>query len=251
MSNDPGKERVRGPFSTEMKFQDDFSMSTLSGRIFALAAALLVAGLAAPPIVALSVDAALAAAPRAAALSPEDRADAQRVEQYLNGIRSLAARFQQFAADGGIAGGQVFVARPGRMRFEYDKPSPILLLADGTFVVYVDNQLKQVSYLPIGSTPAWFLLRDTISLTDGVTITRFERGPGALRITLVENKSPENGTLTLVFSDKPLDLKQWTIVDQQGKSTTVVLSDARYGVPIDAKAFTFVDPRDKTRRDVN
>jgi outer membrane lipoprotein-sorting protein len=217
-------------------------------RIFA---ALLLVALAALPLATLPVDMAQAATPRAAALSADDRGQVQRVEQYLNGIHSLSARFQQYAADGGTASGQLIVARPGHMRFEYDKPSPILLLADGTWVVYIDNQLKQVSYLPIGSTPAWFLLRDTISLTDGVTITKFERGPGALRITLVENKSPENGTLTLTFGEKPFDLKQWTIVDQQGKATTVVLSDARYGVPVDSKAFTFVDPRDKTLRDTH
>jgi outer membrane lipoprotein-sorting protein len=192
-----------------------------------------------------------AAPPRAAALSAEDRADVQRVEQYLNGIHSLAAHFEQFGQDGGTAGGRVFVARPGRMRFEYAAPSPILLLADGTWVVYIDNQLKQVSYLPISSTPAWFLLRDKISLADGVTITKFERGPGVIRISLVENKSPENGLLTLTFADKPLELKQWTIVDQQGKSTTVVLDDARFGVPVDPKAFTFVDPRDKRQRDIH
>ena len=192
-------------------------------------------------LLALPVAPALAAPPRAAVLSADDRADVQRVEQYLNGIHSLAAHFQQFAQDGGTAGGRVYVARPGRMRFEYEAPSPILLLADGTWVVYIDNQLKQVSYLPIGSTPAWFLLRDNISLADGVTITKFERGPGVIRISLVENKSPENGQLTLTFADKPLELRQWTIVDQQGKSTTVVLNDTRFGVPIDPKAFTFVE----------
>jgi outer membrane lipoprotein-sorting protein len=202
-------------------------------------------------LLALPVAPVLAAPPRAAVLSAHDRADVQRVEQYLNGIHSLAAHFQQFAQDGGTAGGRVYVARPGRMRFEYEAPSPILLLADGTWVVYIDNQLKQVSYLPIGSTPAWFLLRDNISLADGVTITKFERGPGVIRISLVENKSPENGQLTLTFADKPLELRQWTIVDQQGKSTTVVLNDTRFGVPVDPKAFTFVDPRDKTRRDIN
>jgi outer membrane lipoprotein-sorting protein len=200
---------------------------------------------------ALPLNPALAAPPRAAVLSADDRTDVQRVEQYLNGIHSLAARFQQFAQDGGTAGGRVYVARPGRMRFEYEAPSPILLLADGTWVVYIDNQLKQVSYLPIGSTPAWFLLRDNISLADGVTITKFERGPGVIRISLVENKSPENGQLTLTFADKPLELRQWTIVDQQGKSTTVVLNDTRFGVPVDPKAFTFVDPRDKKAREVN
>jgi len=200
---------------------------------------------------ALPLYSALAAPPRAAVLSADDRADVQRVEQYLNGIHSLAAHFQQFAQDGGTAGGRVYVARPGRMRFEYEAPSPILLLADGTWVVYIDNQLKQVSYLPIGSTPAWFLLRDNISLADGVTVTKFERGPGVIRISLVENKSPENGQLTLTFADKPLELRQWTIVDQQGKSTTVVLNDTRFGVPVDPKAFTFVDPRDKKAREVN
>jgi len=200
---------------------------------------------------ALPLSSALAAPPRAAVLSADDRADVQRVEQYLNGIHSLAAHFQQFAQDGGTAGGRVYVARPGRMRFEYEAPSPILLLADGTWVVYIDNQLKQVSYLPIGSTPAWFLLRDNISLADGVTVTKFERGPGVIRISLVENKSPENGQLTLTFADKPLELRQWTIVDQQGKSTTVVLNDTRFGVPVDPKAFTFVDPRDKKAREVN
>src|SRR5258708_32628246 len=142
-----------------------------------------------------------AAAPRAAALSAEDRADVQRVEQYLNGIHSMTAHFQQFAQDGGTAGGRVYVARPGRMRFEYEAPSPILLLADGTWVVYIDNQLKQVSYLPIGSTPAWALLRDNISLAAGLTITKFERAPGVSRIPLVENKCPENGLLTLAFAD--------------------------------------------------
>ena len=186
-----------------------------------------------------------AAAPAAAALTAQDRADVQRVEDYLNGIHTLDARFQQFSQDGGTSGGKVYVQRPGRMRFEYDKPNPILLIADGTFVVYIDYSLKQTTYLPIGSTPAWFLLRDHISLSDGVTITRFERGPGVLRISVVENKSPENGTLTLVFSDKPLELKQWTIVDQQGKITTVSLSDPHYGAPLDPKLFTFVDPNPK------
>jgi outer membrane lipoprotein-sorting protein len=179
------------------------------------------------------------------ALTAQDRADMQRIEQYLNGIRTLTARFQQFNDEGGTTGGALSVSRPGRMRFEYDKPVPILLLADGTFVVYIDYSLKQVTYLPIGSTPAWFLLRDNISLTDGITVTKFEHGPGVLRLSVVENKSPENGTLTLVFADKPLELKQWTIVDQQGKTTTVALTNVETGKPLDPKLFTFDDPRSK------
>jgi outer membrane lipoprotein-sorting protein len=208
-------------------------MGRLAGLAFALLA---LAPLALP---------ASAATPRAAALTPQDRADIQRIEQYLNGIHTMSARFQQYSEDGGTASGMLYLARPGRMRFEYDKPSPILLVADGTFVVYIDNSLKQVTYLPIGSTPAWFLLRPHVSLTDGVTVTRFERSPGAIRVTLVETKSPDNGTLTLVFSDKPLQLRQWTIVDQQGRKTTVALSDQQFGMPLAANLFSFVDPRTK------
>jgi len=186
---------------------------------------------------------ALAATPKPAALSLDDRADLQRVEQYLNGIRTLTARFTQYNPDGNTAEGVLYLSRPGHMRFEYDAPSPIMLLADGTWVIYYDKSLKQVTYLPIGSTPAWFLLRNDISLEGDVTITKFERGPGVLRATLVETKHPENGTVTLTLSDKPTELKQWSLVDAQGKTTTVVLSESRVGAPIDPNVFVFNDPR--------
>ncbi|MBV9521180.1 MAG: outer membrane lipoprotein carrier protein LolA [Alphaproteobacteria bacterium] len=197
----------------------------------------------------LAAPAARAASPAAASLTAQDRADIQRIEQFLNGVHTMSARFEQYSETGGTAEGTVYLSRPGRMRFEYDQPSPILLVADGTFVVYIDNSLKQVTYLPIGSTPAWFLLREHVSLSDGVTVTRFERGSGAIRVTLAETKSPENGTLTLTFGDKPLELKQWAIVDQEGKTTTVALENARFGTPLDPKLFTFVDPRDPQHRE--
>jgi outer membrane lipoprotein-sorting protein len=217
------------------------TLSQSSHLLRRLTFALLLVAFAAPSAIA-------APPPRAAALSAEDKADLGRIEQYLNGIHTMAARFQQFSPEGGTAGGALYVSRPGRMRFEYDKPVPILIVADGTFVAYIDNSLKEVTYLPIGSTPAWFLLRERISLSDGITITKFERGPGALRMSVIENKSPENGTLTLILSDRPLELRQWTIVDQEGKTTTVSLSDVKLGIPLDAKLFTFVDPRTKLER---
>jgi outer membrane lipoprotein-sorting protein len=210
-----------------------------AGRRIGLALALVLALVAFLP----GASPAAAAPPKAATLSAQDRADAQRIEQYLNSVHTLAGRFQQYAPDGATATGKIYLSRPGKMRFEYDAPSPILLIADGTFVVYVDNKLKQVTYLPIGSTPAWFLLRDKVSLEDGVTITRFEHGPGVIRVTVVQTKSPDEGSLTMTFSDRPLDLKQWTVVDQQGKTTTVALSETRYDVPVSPQLFTFVDPR--------
>jgi outer membrane lipoprotein-sorting protein len=180
-------------------------------------------------------------------LSPQDTADLQRIAAYLNGIRTMYARFQQVAANGGIATGQLWMARPGRMRFEYDPPNQILLLADMFYVYYVDKELAQMSKVGLKSTPAWFLLRDPITFDD-LVVTRFERGANAFRITVVEKAEPEKGSLTMVFSDHPLMLRQWSIVDQQRKTTMVSLYDERFGVALDPKLFVYEDPYAASRR---
>jgi outer membrane lipoprotein-sorting protein len=200
----------------------------------ALFAALLIAA-AAPAV-------AIAAPPKTAQLSDQDRADLQRIQQWLNGIKTMSARFTQYT-DSGTAEGVLYLRRPGNMRFEYDAPTPYMLLANGTWVIYYDKSVDQVSYLPISSTPAWFLLRDDVKLGGDVTVTGFERGPGVVRVTLVQSNEPDSGRVTLTVTDKPLELKQWTLTDPQGKRTTVTLNDPRYGEPVDPKLFVFNDPR--------
>src|SRR5439155_16556616 len=101
---------------------------------------------------------------------------------YLNGIHTMTARFRQHSSDGGAASGSLWLARPGRMRFEYDPPSPILLIADRFYVYYVDKQLAEMSKVGLKSTPAWFLLREPITFDD-LVVTRLERGANSLEIT--------------------------------------------------------------------
>jgi outer membrane lipoprotein-sorting protein len=151
----------------------------------------------------------------------------------------------QYADNGSVAQGTLYVSRPGRMRLAYDPPSPVLLVADGTFVIYYDKRLQQVSYLPIGSTPAWFLLRDRISLGGGVRVTGFEHRGGVIRVTLVESEEPQAGSVTLTFTDQPLALRQWTVTDAQGHHTTVALSNVRIGGKIDPDLFVFNEPHRK------
>lgn len=191
--------------------------------------------------------AAAAAAPVAIALSPQDNADLQRIAAYLTSVRTMYAKFQQVSSGGSSATGQLWMARPGRMRFEYDPPSPILLLADMFYVYYVDKQLVQMSKVGLKSTPAWLLLRDPITFGD-LIVTRFERGANTLRVTVVEKAEPDGGSLTMVFSDNPLALRQWSIVDQQRKTTTVSLYDERFGVALDPKLFVYQDPYAASRR---
>jgi len=188
----------------------------------------------------------LAAAPATAqtdavTLTPVDEADILRIEDYLNAIGTLDSRFVQFTA-AGTAEGQIYMSRPGDMRIEYDPPTPVLMVASGRLLMYYDSALKQTSFLPVNRTPAAFFLRRTIDLSDGLTITAFERGPGTLRLTLVESENPEAGSISLVFEDRPLRLAKWQIVDFQGQRVEVVLLQPRFGVDLDDSLFDLVDP---------
>jgi outer membrane lipoprotein-sorting protein len=179
------------------------------------------------------------AAPVPAQLTQQDTLELQRIAAYLNNIRTMTARFQQTANNGGVSTGHLWVARPGRMRFEYDPPTPITLLADSASVYYWDKQLNQTSKYELRETPAWFFLRDPISFGADVVVTRFEHLGGIVRVTVVESGQPDAGSLTLDLSENPLTLRQWTVIDQQGKRTVVSLSDLQYGMALDPKLFQY------------
>jgi outer membrane lipoprotein-sorting protein len=179
------------------------------------------------------------AAPVPAQLTQQDTLELQRIAAYLNNLRTMTARFQQTANNGGVSTGHLWVARPGRMRFEYDPPTPITLLADSASVYYWDKQLNQTSKYELRQTPAWFFLRDPISFGADVVVTRFEHLGGIVRVTVVESAQPDAGSLTLDLSENPLTLRQWTVIDQQGKRTIVSLSDLQYGMALDPKLFQY------------
>jgi outer membrane lipoprotein-sorting protein len=188
-----------------------------------------------------------AVSPRPAALTPLDMDDLRRITAYLNGIHTMTGRFRQSSSGGDTVTGRLWMARPGRMRFEYDPPSPVLLIADQFYVYYVDKQLAEMSKVGLKSTPAWFLLRDPISFDD-LLIKSFERNANALAITVIEPTELDNASLTMVFNSQPLALRQWIIVDQQRKTTTVSIFDAQFGMVLDPELFVYHDPFAAGRR---
>jgi outer membrane lipoprotein-sorting protein len=176
-----------------------------------------------------------------AQLSAADQADVARVETYLNGIQTVSARFLQASSDGNVVQGTFQLQRPGKMRVQYDPPDPLLMIASGIWLTVYDPELKQTTYLPIDSTPAYFLVKNQITPKD-ITVTKVEHGKDSLRVTLHQAGHPDQGRLTLVFSDKPLQLKKWTVTDPSGKTIDVALLDARFDQKINPDAFKFVDP---------
>ncbi len=178
-----------------------------------------------------------------AALTAQDRADIARVEAYLDSLHTLKARFMQIAPDGRSSEGQAWLERPGRMRFQYDPPAPFLLVAGHGLLVFNDRQLNQTSNLPLDRTPLGILLRADVRLSGDITVSRIVRLPGQLQVTLFRTATPNEGTLTLVFADNPLALRQWSVVDAQRQETRISLFDVALGGTFDQSLFSFIDPR--------
>lgn len=185
----------------------------------------------------------MAAAPSPAPLTAQDLADVARISAYLNGLKTLKAKFLQVAPDGGISRGLTWMDRPGRMRFQYDPPTPLLLVAGSGLFVFYDRELNQTTNIPLGSTPLGLLLGENLSLTGDVTVIAVDRQPGVLSVTLLRTSSPSDGTLTLVFNDQPLALRQWLVVDSQRQETRVSLYDVQVGGSFDQAMFHFIDPK--------
>lgn len=158
--------------------------------------------------------------------SAQDLADLERVNQYLNGLGFLSGRFIQISdTGGGYSEGNFYIAERTRMRFEYDAPIPLTFISNGTFVGIDNSEMETVSQYPIGSTPLRVLLRRDVDLTADANVTAVERVPGQLHIVATEDSGFAQGQLTMIFSDPGLELRQWVIVDGQGRRTTVALRD--------------------------
>ncbi|MCH8000447.1 MAG: outer membrane lipoprotein carrier protein LolA [Proteobacteria bacterium] len=183
----------------------------------------------------------LSGAAERAVLSPDQSAAVRRAVRYLNAMTTLKARFIQISSNGAYAEGQMIIQRPGRLRFDYDPPHPVLIIANGLSLLFYDRDLKQASFLPLWETPLWFLIRKEVTLSEDVVVTGVEQAFGTLRITLEDREMADAGSVTLVFSDRPLDLKKWEIVDAQGIMTQVSLVNPRYGMEVDQEAFDYSD----------
>ncbi|MFK7943867.1 MAG: outer membrane lipoprotein carrier protein LolA [Paracoccaceae bacterium] len=183
----------------------------------------------------------------AAALLPQlaqaqvNQGDLLRISNYLNGVGSLQGGFVQVGPDGDLSEGTFYMRRPGRIRFEYDPPNPTLIVADGFWVGVYDTVDTTLDRFPLSETPLDLLLRDRVNLRDEGAIRSIERSEGQLRVTAVDPAAADQGSITMIFTDNPLELNQWIIVDGQGLATTVALANTRRNVKLDPNLFFIED----------
>ncbi|MGA8559349.1 MAG: outer-membrane lipoprotein carrier protein LolA [Pseudolabrys sp.] len=157
-------------------------------------------------------------------LTPEQRAIVERVNSYLSGVQTLTGNFVQVGPDGSRTQGDFYIYKPGRVRFEYDNPSPIELIADGSSVVVRDRRLATQDVYPLSQTPLRFLLAERVDLTKDTNLVSVYADDIFVTVVL-EEKNGVVGTsrLMIMFSAKDMQLKQWTVTDPQGYDTTVAI----------------------------
>lgn len=194
------------------------------------------------PMTAQAADA-KSSVPAPAKLSEKEKADIARIETALNELKSVDANFLQVNDQGGLRHGHISIQRPGKMRVTYDEPDKDFIVADGTLVHMWDDEMGQQTSLPVGEGIAAFILRENIKLSGDVVITRYARYPAKIELSLVSAKEPDEGELTLIFEDNPLKLRQWRVLDPQGRTTGVNLENAREGMSFADNTFVFVSPK--------
>jgi outer membrane lipoprotein-sorting protein len=188
---------------------------------------------------------ALLSAPARAELPPGQQAVVRQVEAYFNGIRTLEADFRQLAPDGSIATGKLLIDRNrSALRFDYDPPSKILLIAPGDWrLIFYDGSIQQVNVIPIGETPLGFLLSEEVKLAGDVSVQGVAERPGEVDVTLVRAKEPDQGKVVLTLAREPMALKRWSVTDAQGLITQIDLERIRTGVELDRSLFVWRDPK--------
>jgi outer membrane lipoprotein-sorting protein len=178
----------------------------------------------------------------AAAWGAVAQADLIRISNYLNGIGTMEGTFVQVGPDGDLSEGTFYMRRPGRIRFEYDPPNPTLIVADGFWVGIYDTRDSTLDRFPLSETPLDLLLRDRVDLRREGAIQSIERSAGQLRVRAVDPDAPNQGSITMIFNDNPLELVQWIVTDEQGLATTVALSEIRRNVELNPNLFRLDEP---------
>ena len=196
--------------------------------------------------VALALAAAPLAVPVSAPAFAEPAQAMAQVQTHLKSVNTMTADFEQANGKGGIVPGTLTLKRPGKIRFQYRKGYPLLVVGDGKALTMIDYEVKQVSRWPIGNSPLAVLLNPEMDLSRIASVV--QDNPQQLIIRARDPKHPEFGTITITFGRAPsapggLMLQGWTIVDAQSGRTTVRLTNQKFNVAVADSAFRWTDPR--------
>jgi len=181
--------------------------------------------------------AALLAPGLANALSGEEQAALQQITAKLSSVETMDGEFVQYNPNGDQVTGKFYIARPGRVRFQYDPPTTLSVIADGKSVLVFDKKLQTYDIWPLSQTPLRLLLEDNLNLLASDKVTRVGVAPDLIEVEMRDETRFSSGTLNLIFDSRTLDLRQWTVTDEQGLQTMVALYNVETGKQLAADLF--------------
>lgn len=162
----------------------------------------------------------------------------QDLSRYLNGLTTAEAEFTQINSDGSISTGKIFIHRPGRVRFEYAPPDRNLVLAGGGQVAIFDAKSNQPpEQYPLSRTPLSIILDKNVDLTRAKMVVGHKQDGNTTRVRAQDPEHPEYGSIELVFTAGPTELRQWVIRDDSGAETTVILGEMKKGAKLKSSLF--------------
>lgn len=173
---------------------------------------------------------------------PVDQVALAAIQKYLNSITSIRAKFIQTTSQGGFAEGTLALSRPGKMKIAYAPPNPYEIYADGTWLIYVDYELKEVNQIPLFATPAAVLLSEKISFGGKIKVTALKERRGHHRLFLKQAGEEAAGTLILILEKEPLNLRGWAVIDAQQVRTSIVLVKPEWNAALDPRKLIFDRP---------
>lgn len=173
-----------------------------------------------------------------AAVSATDRrAILKAAANSLAAAKTAKGRFVQVSPNGSVTEGDFALRRPGRMRFDYDDPTPILIVADGTTVAMEDSDLETVDRVPLASTPLNIILDDKLDFENETRVTDVRRTDSNIAITVEDKSGESEGNVTLYFDASNYQLLSWRAIDGNKQATLVALEDISTNVNVDPRLF--------------
>ena len=170
-------------------------------------------------------------------LTDDDKALVGKAAAYLDGLGQLKGRFEQSDGRGHASRGDIYLSRPGRARFAYDAPDNRVTVSDGHTVWISDPRLQTVNHYPLRSTPLALFLAEHVRLDHGVSVTRVDRFSDGFALTAVDSHHRGQGQIVLVFASNPMQLREWSLTDTQGRVTRVRLTELRVTSGLDPALF--------------
>jgi outer membrane lipoprotein-sorting protein len=185
---------------------------------------------------------------QAVALSEDQVRAVNKISKFMNSFQSLRGDFVQTSARGQKARGIVLISKPGKMRFEYEPPNPLVVIADGRWLTIKNKVKERGDQYPLSSTPLRLVVSPKVDLMKETVIVGFDSKDGLTSVAFQDKKTSVGGYLVLVFDEQANMLQQWIVVDGKGRKTTVELANVEFGGKFDPKLFVGKIDREKSKK---